>query len=108
MFRFLMVVPEELRSTNKDDFESYMADAERQYRDVCRVSPMMEYKLMSFIKEENVLQVFYQWLSGFLSVCMVLQKLEDLLIANLWDAVFLELKKKKGTPPKKKKKNVWQ
>lgn len=55
-----MVVPEELRSTNKDDFESYMADAERQYRDVCRVSPMMEYKLMSFIKEENVLQVFYQ------------------------------------------------
>ncbi|XP_047497545.1 FHF complex subunit HOOK interacting protein 2A-like isoform X2 [Penaeus chinensis] len=34
--RFLMVVPEELRSTNKDDFESYMADAERQYRDVCR------------------------------------------------------------------------
>lgn len=34
-----MVVPEEIRSTSKDDFESYMADAERQYRDVCRVSP---------------------------------------------------------------------
>ncbi|XP_064102448.1 FHF complex subunit HOOK interacting protein 2A-like [Macrobrachium nipponense] len=34
--RFLMVVPEELRSTKKDDFESYMADAQRQYRDTCR------------------------------------------------------------------------
>ncbi|XP_071552969.1 FHF complex subunit HOOK interacting protein 2A-like isoform X2 [Panulirus ornatus] len=33
---FLTVVPEELRSTTKDDFESYMADAQRQYRDVCR------------------------------------------------------------------------
>ncbi|XP_042212317.1 FHF complex subunit HOOK interacting protein 2A-like isoform X2 [Homarus americanus] len=34
--RFLTVVPEDLRSTTKDDFESYMADAQRQYRDVCR------------------------------------------------------------------------
>ncbi|XP_063867785.1 FHF complex subunit HOOK interacting protein 2A-like isoform X1 [Scylla paramamosain] len=34
--RFLTLVPEELRSTTKDDFESYMADAQRQYRDVCR------------------------------------------------------------------------
>ncbi|KAG0716062.1 Protein FAM160B1 [Chionoecetes opilio] len=33
---FLTLVPEELRSTTKDDFESYMADAQRQYRDVCR------------------------------------------------------------------------
>lgn len=34
--RFLTLVPEELRSTTKDDFESYMADAQKQYRDVCR------------------------------------------------------------------------
>ncbi|KAK3858559.1 hypothetical protein Pcinc_035257 [Petrolisthes cinctipes] len=34
--KFLTVVPEELRSTSKDDFESYMADAQRQYQDTCR------------------------------------------------------------------------
>ncbi|KAK8736302.1 hypothetical protein OTU49_004929 [Cherax quadricarinatus] len=33
---FLTVVPEELRSTPKDDFESYMADAQHQYKDMCR------------------------------------------------------------------------
>ncbi|XP_045582330.1 FHF complex subunit HOOK interacting protein 2A [Procambarus clarkii] len=33
---FMTVVPEELRSTTKDDFESYMADAQRQYSDMCR------------------------------------------------------------------------
>lgn len=40
--RFLTLVPEELRSTTKDDFESYMADAQRQYRDVCRVGSSVQ------------------------------------------------------------------
>ncbi|KAK7018682.1 hypothetical protein SK128_022625 [Halocaridina rubra] len=34
--QFLALVPEELRSTKQDDFESYMADAQRQYKDICR------------------------------------------------------------------------
>lgn len=40
--RFLTLVPEELRSTTKDDFESYMADAQKQYRDVCRVGSSVQ------------------------------------------------------------------
>ena len=49
-YRFLRVVPEELRSTNKDDFESYMADAQRQYKDTCRVS-----LCKNFFKNEKIL-----------------------------------------------------
>lgn len=35
--RFLSLVPEDIRSTSMEDFESYKQDALKQYRDVCRV-----------------------------------------------------------------------
>lgn len=38
IWRFLSMVPEEIRSTSNEDFDSYKSDALRQYRDICRVS----------------------------------------------------------------------
>ena len=35
--KFLSLVPEELHSTSHDDYESYKSDAQRQYRNTCRV-----------------------------------------------------------------------
>ncbi|CAL4166369.1 unnamed protein product, partial [Meganyctiphanes norvegica] len=32
---YLTLVPEELRSTGKEDFDSYLSDAQRQYRETC-------------------------------------------------------------------------
>ncbi|XP_076057831.1 FHF complex subunit HOOK interacting protein 2A-like isoform X2 [Oratosquilla oratoria] len=36
--RFLSIIPEEAKSTVGDDYDSYVADAQRQYKDCCRVS----------------------------------------------------------------------
>ncbi|KAB7497833.1 hypothetical protein Anas_09440 [Armadillidium nasatum] len=37
--KFLCLVPEEVRSTSNEDFDSYKMDALRLYRDVCRRTP---------------------------------------------------------------------